>query len=148
MAVGHAERDIRQALAVWRRSRGLGGHLFSVLYTPVTAGGGGVMAEGGHLGEGVDLEELYRRLAEGEKRPLEKGLLERQEVALHGTRGARCRAGGAGPAWMLLRQLYQKDWKDPCGGDGVAGEGTRLIGVCAESFFLFRGQSKKVTHEK
>lgn len=41
MAVGHAERAIRQALAVWMRSQGLGGLLFSVLYTlpPVTAGG-------------------------------------------------------------------------------------------------------------
>lgn len=68
MAAGHAERDIRQALAVWRRSRGLGGRLFSVLYTPVTAGGWGVMAEGrGHLGEGADLEELYRLLAEGKR---------------------------------------------------------------------------------
>lgn len=41
MAVGHAERDIRQALAVWMRSQGLGGCLFSILYTLVTAGGGG-----------------------------------------------------------------------------------------------------------
>lgn len=42
MAVGHVERDIRQALAVCMRSQGIGGHLVSVLYTRVTAGGWGV----------------------------------------------------------------------------------------------------------
>lgn len=41
MAVGHEERDIRQAVCL-HEEPGVRGHLVSVLYTLVTAGGWGV----------------------------------------------------------------------------------------------------------